>query len=56
MGKSVERVPLEIPGVEVVGTFPIKLFLDTMYNFRTKKESVTVSATVTQRVEERRRA
>ncbi len=47
MGEPIERIPVEIPGVEVVGSFNIKRFFDTLYNFQTKKHGVEVSARVT---------
>ncbi len=47
MDGTIERIPIEIPGVKVEGTFNVKCFLDTLYNFRTMKQGVRVSARVT---------
>jgi hypothetical protein len=43
---SVERVPIEIPGVQVVGEFPIKRFLEIVYNAAAKQYGVKLTATV----------
>ena len=40
---SVERVPIEIPGVQVVGEFPIKRFLEIVYNAAAKQYGVKLT-------------
>jgi len=47
MERAVERIPIEIPGVEIVGTFNVKCFFDTLYNFQTMKQGVKASVKIT---------
>ena len=51
---GVERVPVHIPGVEVVGDFPIKRFLETIYNAAAKQYGVKLNATIMPFAEDRR--
>jgi len=46
MEKEVESIPIEIPGVEVVGEFPIKRFLENLKNPRAMKYGVKLTAHV----------
>lgn len=45
---GIERVKIEIPGVQVVGEFPIKRFLEMIYNAAAKQYGVKLTATVRQ--------
>lgn len=47
MDGTIERIPIEIPGVKVVGTFNIKRFSEILYNFQTKKYGGIVSVKIT---------
>lgn len=53
---GVERVPVHIPGVEVVGDFPIKRFLEAIYNAAAKQYGVKLNATIVPFAEDRRAA
>jgi len=46
MEKEVESIPIVIPGVEVVGEFPIKRFLEGLKNPRAMKYGVKLTAHV----------
>ncbi len=43
---GIERIPVHIPGVEVVGEFPIKRFLETIYNAAAKQYGVKLKLTI----------
>ncbi len=43
---GVERIPVHIPGVVVEGDFPIKRFLETIYNAAAKQYGVKLNATI----------
>lgn len=51
---GVERVKIEIPRVQVVGEFPIKRFLETIYNAAAKQYNVKLTATVLPKAEHER--
>lgn len=46
MEKEVESIPIEIPGVEVVGEFPVKRFLENLKNPLVEKYGVKLTARV----------
>jgi len=56
MDRTIERIRIEIPGVEVVGDFPIKRFLETIYNAAAKQYGVKLNATIMPFAEDRRAA
>ncbi len=53
---GIERIPVHIPGVEVVGEFPIKRFLETIYNAAAKQYGVKLNVTIMPPAEEQRAA
>jgi len=46
MEKEYESIPIEIPGVEVVGEFPVKRFFEGLKNPLVKKYNVKLTAHV----------
>ncbi len=46
MDGTIERIPIEIPGVKVVGDFPIKRFKEAIYNGAVRQYGAKLNVTI----------
>ncbi len=53
---GIERIPVHIPGVEVVGEFPIRWYRQAVYNAAAKRHGVELKLTIVPLDEDRRAA